>query len=215
MRSNRTALPAFLVLICAGLLSPAPSAADTASGLPTGKRQHKPVTISKSWTGHKADARRLKDPAQRRAALQLIDALETAKRRHLRGYDRSHRLSRGAKSRSFQHNQTDSAFLRDRARPQARGGNEVALEELTLAHEGLQLVKGPYNRLRRALGTRTDCVRRCDMKERRCQSRCRPRRDCACIMAASDCLLSEIRAKRCSSAISRAWPKKYEVSPRK
>lgn len=211
----RSILPALLSAILIAALTAAPVAADRASGLPTGKRQHKPVTISKNWAGHRSHARRLKNPKQRQAALKLIQALERAKRRQARTADRSHRLRRGRKSRTAQPRQSDMDFLKGRARRSGKGGGDVAMEELTLSHEGLTLsregqtrINASYNDLRRALGTRTDCVRKCDAAKRRCQSRCRPRRACACIVTASDCLLSELRARRCSSAFRPAWPAK-------
>lgn len=201
----RSTLPA---LLAAFVIAASPAVAGSSSGLPTGKRQHKPLTISKNWAAYRPDARRLKDANQRRAALKLIDALETAKRQHMRGFDKSHRLLRGRKNRSAQHGQSDLGFLKERARRGAKGGGDVAMEELTLAHEGLRLIEGSYNHFRQTLGTRTDCVRACDAGKRQCEAGCRKRGACACVVDASDCLLSKIRTRRCSTAITRGWPAK-------
>lgn len=191
-----------------------PAPADAASGLPTGKRQHKPFVVTKSWSAYRPSAARLPDPAQRRAALKLIDALDQAKQKQTRSYDGLHRLNRGRNSRTSptQHDQTDLTFLRERAARSGRTtanpkkwkgsaasgtGNEVAMEELTLAHEGVKLVETSYRDLRAALGANSACTRACERARRRCRARCHPRRACDCVVRASECLLNHIRAGRC------------------
>lgn len=188
------ALAGALVLTFASTL---PAAAEAASGLPSGKRQHKPFVVTKEWSAYRPAAMRLSDPGQRRAAMKLIGALNRAKRKYV-----------------HQHNQTDLGFARRRAdrksRPpekpaefkgppsaNAKGGGDVAMEELTLSVEGLAEVDASYKDLRKILGLRRACTKACERTRLRCEARCRPRRACDCVVRASDCLLNHIKMGRC------------------
>lgn len=194
MHASKHALAGALVLLFAPTL---PAAADAASGLPSGKRQHKPFVVTKEWTAYRPAARRLSDPGQRRAALKLIGALDRAKRKYI-----------------HQHNQTSLDFARSRAdrkskpagKPaefkgppsaDARGGGDVAMEELTLSVESIAEVEASYRDLRTALGARRACAKACERARLRCKAHCRLRRSCGCVVRASDCLLNRIRMGRC------------------